>query len=136
MGRNPPEKQKEYNRRWREKNPDYARHWRKANQERRRQLLQEWRKANPGKVREHVLFGKYGVTKEQYQSLLRRQLFKCASCKTPLSTLQSSERHIDHCHKTGRVRGVLCGPCNRALGLMKDDPIKLRRLAKYISRFS
>jgi hypothetical protein len=43
---------------------------------------------------------------------------------------------IDHCHKTNKVRGILCRSCNLALGLMNDDLVKIRKLAKYITRFS
>lgn len=42
---------------------------------------------------------------------------------------------IDHCHETGRVRGVLCSRCNAALGLLDDEPCRLRAAADYIERF-
>ncbi len=42
---------------------------------------------------------------------------------------------FDHCHSTGRARGWLCGPCNLALGLVKDAPARLRALAEYVENF-
>jgi len=41
---------------------------------------------------------------------------------------------VDHCHATGRIRGLLCAKCNQAIGLMKDNPIFLRRAADYVER--
>jgi Recombination endonuclease VII len=52
----------------------------------------------------------------------------CELCRT------TTANHIDHCHKTGRVRGFLCGPCNMALGSFNDDPVKLRAAADYLER--
>ncbi|MFE5535310.1 endonuclease VII domain-containing protein [Streptomyces sp. NPDC056492] len=40
--------------------------------------------------------------------------------------------HVDHCHKTGRVRGVLCFNCNTGLGLLKDSPDRILRAAEYL----
>lgn len=50
----------------------------------------------------------------------------CGSHAAPL--------HFDHNHETGEFRGWLCGPCNRAIGLMKDDPLRLELAAKYLRR--
>ncbi|MEV7073553.1 endonuclease VII domain-containing protein [Streptomyces sp. NPDC093990] len=50
----------------------------------------------------------------------------CAICSTVPAV------HVDHCHKTGRVRGVLCFNCNSGLGLLGDDPEALNRAADYL----
>lgn len=69
---------------------------------------------------------RYGLTDEDYQSMLREQGGRCAVCG-------STERLcVDHDHSTGAVRKILCDYCNKALGLIEDDPRRLRALAEYI----
>lgn len=74
-------------------------------------------------------FKKYGLTEERFNEMLSEQAHKCLGCALPLT------RHtarIDHDHATGRVRGLLCNPCNWALGHAKDNPTVLRALAAYL----
>jgi hypothetical protein len=54
----------------------------------------------------------YGLSWGDYTRLLQSQNSLCAICMTP----HHKRLHVDHCHETGRVRGLLCGPCNTALG--------------------
>lgn len=74
-------------------------------------------------------FKKCGWTAEQVQRQLARQSHACYGCLVPL-TIASC--HVDHDHKTTRVRGLLCGSCNRALGSVADSPATLRRLMAYL----
>ena len=71
----------------------------------------------------------YGLTREDYERLMRSQGERCAIC------LSSPDRPlvVDHCHATGRVRGLLCGRCNSAIGLMDDDPTRASRAAEYLN---
>jgi Recombination endonuclease VII len=73
---------------------------------------------------------KYGISLEEYERLLALQNGACAIC------LLKSDRmlHVDHCHKTGRVRGLLCVKCNTGLGCYNDDPSLMRRGAAYLER--
>lgn len=150
MSRVTPEKRREYDRRWREKNPEKARkisqQWREANPEYKRQWRQEnqdkvarhgrkWRQKNRDHIREYKRQWQYNLTPAQYQHLLEKQSFKCASCGVNFATLSADAISIDHCHKTNKVRGILCRSCNLALGLMNDDLVKIRKLAKYIAKF-
>lgn len=115
-----PERFKDQRNRWRAKNPGKAnQHW------------WTWHRANPHKVRQYRHKQKYGLTPEAYQQLLESQNHRCGGCKIDFSSLTPRNIHVDHCHKTLKVRGILCGRCNRALGMLNDDPIKIQRLADY-----
>ena len=70
---------------------------------------------------------RYGITEDNYKELLKKQVGKCAICDKKEAIL-----NIDHNHKTGRVRGLLCGSCNRALGLMKDNAEFLVKAIDYL----
>lgn len=72
---------------------------------------------------------KYGITIEDYDQMLLAQNGLCGACRT----LSTRKLAIDHDHETGEVRGLLCGNCNTALGMLKDDPIKIRGLLDYMS---
>lgn len=81
---------------------------------------------------------KYGITSEEYDKMLEAQGGCCAVCGTDKPTGEGSfQRHlknmaVDHCHETGRVRGLLCNKCNRGIGLLRDDPELLRKAADYL----
>ncbi|MFI2633580.1 endonuclease VII domain-containing protein [Streptomyces collinus] len=68
----------------------------------------------------------YGLTEAERDELIVSQGGVCCIC------LAAVPEHVDHCHKTGRVRGVLCFSCNAALGQFKDRPDAIRRAAAYV----
>lgn len=76
----------------------------------------------------------YGITKEQHAALMAQQYDLCAGCHRPLDGGRND--HVDHCHRTMRVRGILCLGCNTALGGAADNPETLERLAHYLRRSS
>lgn len=82
---------------------------------------------------------KYGLSHSQYHALLVKQGNACAICglqfeSAPTSHANLGRRpHVDHDHATGRVRGILCGPCNKGIGFFRDSPSALRRAARYLS---
>lgn len=79
------------------------------------------------------LIKRYGITLEEYNSLLVSQDFCCAICRKHVSTLKV-RLHVDHCHTTLKVRGLLCFNCNNALGRFKDNPDILQNAIDYITR--
>lgn len=71
---------------------------------------------------------KYGVTEEQFAAMVAAQGGLCAFGHEP----EGGYLMVDHDHLTGRVRGLLCRPCNWAIGFFRDDPERLRRALEYI----
>src|SRR6266568_1899224 len=77
----------------------------------------------------------YGLTSDQYQALYDQQQGCCAACGRPETVVKYgklSPLAVDHCHSTGAVRGLLCSACNRALGLLGEDPERIEALLRYI----
>lgn len=79
----------------------------------------------------------YGLTVEQYAEMYAVQGGVCAVCRRPETILRRGKvksLEVDHNHETGQIRELLCGACNPALGLLKEDPLRIRALADYIER--
>lgn len=74
----------------------------------------------------------YGLTPEQYAALLEKQDNRCAICRTDTPGGKGGW-HVDHDHKTGAVRGLLCNDCNNGLGRFLDDPARLRAAIEYLT---
>ena len=75
---------------------------------------------------------KYGITLEQYNAMLAAQGGVCALCKMPGRFGKYDKLDVDHCHETGRVRGLLCITCNHALGILGDNVEALEKAIKYL----
>ncbi|MGM9337489.1 endonuclease VII domain-containing protein [Streptomyces murinus] len=84
------------------------------------------RTCRAGRNRTSYFKRKYGLTEAERDSLIVSQGGVCCIC------LAAPPAHVDHCHETGRVRGVLCFSCNAALGQFKDQPEVIRRAAAYV----
>jgi len=76
----------------------------------------------------------YGLDLKDYQKLLEAQNHKCAICGSPPPNNRKTRLSIDHCHKTGKVRGLLCDRCNRSIGLLKDDVSILKKAIEYLNK--
>ncbi len=74
----------------------------------------------------------YGIDIVQYAEMLKKQSGKCLICSKEFATAKGT--HIDHCHKTGKVRGILCSKCNKALGLFGDDVKILQTAILYLEK--
>lgn len=77
---------------------------------------------------------KYGITLEDYGRMFAEQGGKCAICFTTSPGVRVRHFQVDHCHKTGAVRGLLCHKCNRAVGLLNDNIDNVRRVAAYLEK--
>jgi len=84
--------------------------------------------------RKNALKTKYGLSEDQYAELLSDQGGVCAICKTDAPGGRYGTFHVDHCHKTGIVRGILCHNCNVTLGKMGDSVDGVMKYLDYLSR--
>lgn len=101
--------------------------------------LYAWRKNNPeARKRIHracFLKRTYGITIDDYERMLSDQGGCCAICHRPETGCAAKKYFsVDHCHETGKVRGLLCSMCNLAIGYLNDHPGVIRRAAEYIER--
>jgi hypothetical protein len=96
-----------------------------------------WQKQNPDKVRAYnrrtTLRRYFGITEEQYDALLAEQGGVCVICGEA-ETTKNGFLYVDHCHATGRIRGLLCGLCNTGLGMFRDNPDLLRLAITYLEK--
>lgn len=140
--RRPYRDRREYSRSWYADNKDKARQamreWAAKNQESVREAKKRYREANLEKVRasqRNCRFKrKYGITADARDAMLVAQDNRCGACRSsdPKSVMGW---HLDHCHKTGEVRGLLCQPCNHALGNVEDSVERLSSLIDYLGRY-
>ena len=75
---------------------------------------------------------RYGISKEQYDTRLAAQHGQCAICGATEHILGTLG--VDHDHRSGRIRGLLCSFCNLAIGNMRDNPALLRKAATYLEK--
>ncbi len=93
---------------------------------------------NKHKVWENKLKYRYGIEAQDYKDLLKKQNGCCAICKTKNPSHKRKKSNyfcVDHCHKTGKVRGLLCATCNTALGLFQDKKENLTEAINYLNCF-
>lgn len=99
----------------------------------------EYKSAFPNKVTspeemwKNGIRRKYKITEEQYFKMLSEQNSACAICVSNRSKTKI-RLAVDHCHKTGKIRGLLCDVCNRGIGFLSENPLLLRAAAAYLER--
>jgi len=130
----------------RKENPDKHSKWSKdsyyknhaKSKKRVRHNTTKWAKENPELYALHKFrskLKKYGLTEESYNALVSKQNNCCAICGTNPMAI-GEELSIDHCHETGKVRGLLCRPCNLGIGNLKDSLELVLKAANYLRRSS
>lgn len=81
-------------------------------------------------IRRYRLEKLYGLAEADFAALAERQNNSCAICRKHVT--DPSHFHVDHCHASGRVRGLLCGRCNQGIGLFREDPEIMQNAARYV----
>lgn len=136
-------KQNAYNRTRSKKRAVYCKEWRTKNRAKvlayGRKHAAKFRLEHPRKHYDSVLRSKYGVSLTGYYKLQRSQGGRCAICKSRGSCIRNKKWKrrwkrlaIDHCHDTGKIRALLCDPCNNGLGCFRDDPAILKKALQYL----
>jgi len=90
-------------------------------------IKKRWYQAHKVQELENARRRKYKIEPEEIEALLTIQGHKCAICRSP------NPIDVDHCHQSNRVRGMLCKPCNKVLGTVKDSPIILQAFIQYLA---
>lgn len=121
-----------YNKENAEKMAKAKRKWAANNKEKTFAYKKKWKDGNPPKLRCGHLRKKYGITLAQWEELFTQQGNCCAVCKTTDPGTQNW--HTDHCHTTGKVRGILCSRCNLGIGRFKDNADLFEAVAAYLRR--
>jgi hypothetical protein len=111
---------------------------RKANPERIWAEAAKYKAKSKAKMRDAQLRKDHGITQAQYLELLQRQGGKCAICGATDNGLTRwgtpANFHVDHDHATGVIRGLLCFPCNKGLGMFRDNSEALLHAIEYLRR--
>lgn len=94
-------------------------------------MAKAWQDANPEKRKAQRL-RTYRMTIAEYDAMLMAQNSACAICGHTDQSDPKMFPHVDHCHKTGKNRGILCSQCNFGIGKFKDSPHLLRMAAEYL----
>lgn len=127
-----PEADAEYYQRNKEKVLAKAKQYYKGNKEACNERSREYYINNKtGSVLDNRLKKDFGITLKDYNILLEEQNNVCKICTKPCRT--GLRLSVDHDHKTGKVRGLLCKSCNVAIGHFKDDPENLYRAISYLN---
>lgn len=99
---------------------------------------EQWNSLSSGekynRARERQLKYRYNITPSDYSHLFNLQNGKCAICKKNSESWNGKHLTVDHDHKTGAVRGLLCSYCNSALGKFEDNPEILINAFKYLTK--
>lgn len=111
---------------------EYRQKNREAELAKDRERSRRWRARNDKSEQTRRLL--YGMSPGQYDQMLADQGGVCAICgKAPTGTGSRSKLRVDHCHTSGRVRGLLCNSCNLAVGNFRDDPEIMRKAIEYLT---
>ena len=130
--KNNPEKVKEINRKAKAKRlaekPELIRAYQQAYREKNRETLRH-------RERER----KFGISRQEYADLFLKQNGVCAICKQPETATRLGKvkaLSVDHCHTSGKVRGLLCSDCNTGIGKMKESREALLAAIRYLDEHS
>lgn len=124
--------QKEYYLKNKTKLLQYRRQHYLNNKETYDERIKTWQRNNPELRKKTILKNVYGISLDDYNDMFKKQDGKCFGCYMSHSELKRGLL-VDHNHSTGKVRGLLCDNCNKALGCVKDNVSILGNLITYLN---
>ena len=107
--------------------------WREMQAQRAKQYREKYPDKNRDTIRNSTLKAKYGITSKEYDTLFESQGYKCAVCGSSKNQVYG-KMPVDHCHNTGKVRGILCQSCNVTLGKVEEKEEILLALIEYLKK--
>lgn len=105
--------------------------WKKKNPKKHVEYCKQWRLDNPDKWKDVRYQYEYGISLQDYNCFYRAQNGCCAICKTSQEELKRTLA-VDHSHRTGKVRGLLCDSCNKGIGNLHDSIDRLASAIVYL----
>jgi hypothetical protein len=119
-----------------EKDRAWKKQWYAKNRDRIRAAARTRRKENPQAIQEierRAALKRYGLTPETFEAMVEEQKGRCKVCQVmPQGKGNCGILHVDHDHRTGKVRSLLCMKCNTAMGLMNECPLRMIALCEYM----
>lgn len=106
----------------------------KYDKEKAKEKTRKWRAANKTQVRAQNRRARYKLSDEQHFKMLLEQNHRCAICGGPPRV--RTFLVVDHCHKTDKIRGLLCQPCNVGIGHLGEDVSRLEAAIAYLKKHS
>lgn len=113
---------------------EYDSAWRNKNRNKIREKNKIYREKNYDKCKQASLKFHYGATLEEFKLLYKKSKGMCKICGSVGGNTKHTCLHIDHNHKTNKIRGLLCPNCNRAIGLFKENPNLLSKAIEYLKK--
>jgi hypothetical protein len=121
---------------WYLQNADHAKSKAKTNRSKNKDkyaaVKKKWQQANPDKIRAIALKYNFNISLEKYSQMLQSQHGVCAICR--ITPEEGTWMCVDHDHKSGAIRGLLCGPCNKMLGFARDNEETLESAISYLRK--
>jgi len=113
--------------------------WKYKNTKKYKEVRKKWLEKNKEKINEYkrkeYFRRKFGIEIFQYDELFKKQKGRCAICKKPQSEFKRKFA-LDHCHKTNKIRGLLCTNCNTGIGFLNDNIDNLKNAIQYLRKFN
>ena len=126
------EKEREYNRQYYLANKEKLKRYIDENREKVNAYNKQWQKDHK-ECQERQRAKRYGLSVDGLRLLLEQSSDTCPICQNKFDdTKHSKKKNVDHCHKTGTVRGIICTKCNQGLGSFKDNVESLKNAIKYL----